>query len=78
MASVNEKDLGDVAEEFGVPLPQVRLTGSALDLGLIEIVSAKLLQHHPVDQKLNREIQVVPEVTSAGSILHFPDLEVPA
>jgi hypothetical protein len=55
---------------------ELRLMGSALDLGLIEIVSAKLHQRHPVDPKLNREIQVAPEVTPAGSTLRFPDLEV--
>jgi hypothetical protein len=56
---------------------EVRLTGSALDLGVIEVVSAKLLQRHPVDPELNREIQVTPDVTPSGSILRFHDLEVP-
>jgi len=55
---------------------ELRLTGSALDLDLIEIVSAKLQQHHPIDPKLNRDIQVTPEVPG-GTMLRFPDLEVP-
>lgn len=55
---------------------EVRLTGSALDQGLVEAVSAKLQQRHPIDRNLNRNIQVVPAMTPAGPILHFPDLEV--
>jgi hypothetical protein len=56
---------------------EVRLTGSALNQALIEMVSGKLLQSHPVDRKLNREINVAPESTEAGTVLHFGELEVP-
>jgi hypothetical protein len=56
----------------------VRLAGSALDLGLIEITSAMLRRYHPTDQGLNQDIEVVPEMTPAGGVLHFPELEVPA
>jgi hypothetical protein len=55
----------------------VRLTGSALDRGFIEIASAMLRRDHPTDVKLNRAIEVAPEITSAGVVLRFPELEVP-
>ena len=56
---------------------ELRLTGSALDHDLIEVVAARLIQRHPVDEKLNRDIQAAPDVTSAGAVLRFHDLEVP-
>ena len=53
------------------------MTGSALNLGLIEIVSAKVVQSHPIDLKLNRNIDVAPKVTATGMVLRFQELEVP-
>lgn len=55
----------------------VKLSGSALDLGLIEITAAMLRRYHPTDPKLNEDIQVAPEITPGGFTLHFPELEVP-
>ncbi len=55
---------------------EVRLAGSAQSLGLIEIVSAKLVQRHPIDPNRNRDVDVVPEMTASGTAVRFPDLEV--
>jgi hypothetical protein len=56
---------------------EVRLTGSALAEGLIEIASAVLRRYHPTDPKLNQDIEVAPEMTPAGMVLRFPELQVP-
>lgn len=55
----------------------VRLSGSALDLGLIEITSAELQQYHRTDQNPSRHIEDAPEMTADGIVLRFPELEVP-
>jgi hypothetical protein len=52
------------------------LAGSALNLGLIEIVSVKLVQHHPIDPNRNRDLDVMPEMAVSGIAVRFPDLEV--
>lgn len=56
---------------------EVALTGSALAAGLIEIDLAILQRQHPTDSKLNQVIKVAPEITSAGMVLRFPEVEVP-
>jgi len=55
----------------------VRLAGSALAQGLIEIVSAELRQQHPTDSTLNRQVKIEPELSPAGAALRFEDIEVP-
>ena len=55
----------------------VRLTGSALELGLVKITSAMLRRYHPIDHNLNQDIKVAPEMTPAGVVLRFPELDVP-
>jgi hypothetical protein len=55
----------------------VKLTGSTLDLGLIEIASVVLQRDHSTDRKLNQSIEVAPEIASLGVVLRFPKLEVP-
>jgi hypothetical protein len=56
---------------------EVRLAGSALERGLVEVISGHLSQKHPVDRERSRHITVAPEATPAGLVLRFPDLEVP-
>jgi hypothetical protein len=56
---------------------EVRLSGSGLKGGFIEIVSAMLRQDHPTERNLNQDIKALPEMTPAGVVLRFPELEVP-
>jgi hypothetical protein len=56
---------------------EVRLSGSALKDGLIEITSAALRRHHPTDRNRNQDIEVMPEMTPAGAVLRFSELDIP-
>jgi hypothetical protein len=55
----------------------VKLSGSALHGGMIEIVSSNLIRRHPTDRNLNLDVEAVPEITPAGVVLRFDKVEVP-
>jgi hypothetical protein len=55
----------------------VKLSGSALHGGMIEIVSSNLIRRHPTDRKLNLDVEAVPEITPAGVVFRFDKVEVP-
>src|SRR5262249_48599450 len=56
---------------------EIRLSGSALDQGLVEPVSAFTRREHPTDPRRSREWRLTPERSSQGPIFRIPDLEVP-
>lgn len=54
---------------------RVHLTGTALDCGLIEIVSAELQRRSKMSEQAEK-LKPVPEPTPAGILLRFPEIEV--
>ena len=56
---------------------QIRISGSALDQGLVEVVSAWIRQEHPTDPKLNRQWTLTPDQSSQDVMFRVPDLGVP-
>src|SRR5262249_42329135 len=57
---------------------EVRLGGTALQEGMIDIVSAKLIQRRPrTDRKRRNEYEAAAQVTPTGALLRFDDVEVP-
>jgi hypothetical protein len=55
----------------------VKLNGSALHGGMIEIVASNLVRRHPTDRNLNLDVEAVPEITPACVVLRFGKVEVP-
>ena len=56
---------------------EIRISGSALDQGLVEVVSAWIRQEHPIDPKLNRQWTLTPDQSSQDVVFRVPDLGVP-
>src|SRR5262245_16809221 len=55
---------------------EILISGSALDQGLVEVVSAWIRQQHPTDPKLNRQWTLTPDQSSQGVMFRVPDLGV--
>jgi hypothetical protein len=56
---------------------EIRVSGSALEQGLVEPAAAWTRQEHPTDHRRNREWRIAPERSSQGAIFRMPDLKVP-
>src|SRR5262249_49440433 len=56
---------------------EVRLSGSAVDQGLVEPVSSWTRQEHRTDPRRNGEWRLTLEPSAQGAVFRIPDLKVP-